>query len=109
MDRTEFIVAMTLILFVTFCVGWAAHWVVTRFMRVSEGGMSELDKMAQDLHKAEEARDQTIEGALTQERELQNQLAQCKAELNAAMEGLQSARSEADNLRAYIEKENSGH
>ncbi|GAA6188089.1 hypothetical protein [Litorivita sp. NS0012-18] len=108
MNRTEFIIATAIILFVAFCMGWFAYWVIHRFTRVSKSDMGELEKMAQDLHEAEETRDQAILYLQQREAELSNQLAQTEAELSAAMEGLRDARHEAEELRAWIEKNNMG-
>jgi len=106
MNRTEFILATAIILFVAFVLGWFAHWLVHRFTRVSQTEMGELDKMAQSLHDAEEARDQAITYFQQREAEMTNQLSQTEAELRAAMDGLREARHEAEELRAYIERAN---
>jgi septal ring factor EnvC (AmiA/AmiB activator) len=62
--------------------------------------------MAQELHEAEETRDQAITYMQQREAELSNQLAQTEAELSATMEGLREARHEAEEMRAYIERMN---
>lgn len=104
MNRSEFIIAIAIILFVAFCLGWCAHWLVQRFSKVSAGDMSELDEMASKLHDAEEQRDQAVAYLQQREGELNSQLTQTEAELSAAMEGLRDARSEAEELRSYIER-----
>ncbi len=104
MNRTEFIIATAIILFVAFCMGWFAHWLIHRFTRVSKGDIGELERMAQELHDAEETRDQAISYLQQREAELTNQLSQAEAELSAAMDGLREARHEAGELRAYIER-----
>ena len=106
MNRTEFIVATAVILFVAFCLGWFANWLVYRFTRVSQADISELDKMAQSLHDAEESRDEAITYMQQREADMTNQLTQTEAELRAAMDGLREARQEAEELRAYIERQN---
>ena len=108
MNRTEFILTTAIILFVAFLLGWFAHWVIHRFVRVGQGDMGELDKMAQDLHEAEESRDQAITYMQQREAEMTNQQSQTEAELTAAMEGLRDARTEAEELRIFIEKNNIG-
>nr|WP_255702983.1 hypothetical protein [Roseivivax sp. GX 12232] len=85
-------------------MGWFANWLVHRFTRVSQTDLSELEKMSQELHEAEETRDQAITYLQQREAELTNQLAQTEAELAAAMEGLREARHEAEELRAYLER-----
>lgn len=105
MNRTEFIVATAVILFVSFCLGWFASWLVNRFTRVTKAEIGELDKMAQALHEAEETRDQAITYLQQREAEITNQLTQTEAELRAAMDGLREARLEAEELRDYIDRE----
>lgn len=107
MNRNEFIIATAIILFVAFVLGWFANWLINRFLRIAQSEMGEVDRMAQQLHDAEEERDQAIEHYQHREAELSNQLAQTEAELKAAMEGLRVARHEAEELRGYIERQNS--
>ena len=106
MNRTEFIIVTAIILFVAFLLGWFAHWLIHRFTRVASDEMSELDRMAQALHEAEETRDQAITYLQKREAEMSNKLAQAEAELNAAMDGLGDARKEAEELRGFIEDQN---
>ncbi|WP_208353741.1 hypothetical protein [Pseudaestuariivita rosea] len=106
MNRFQFIIATAAILFVAFCLGWFASWLVNRFARVTKSDIGELDKMAQALHEAEETRDQAITYMQQREAEMTNQLAQTEAELRAAMDGLRDARHEAEELRTYIEEAN---
>jgi len=107
MNRSEFILATAVILFVAFCLGWFASWLVNRFTRVTQADIGELERMAQSLHEAEETRDQAITYLQQREAEMSNQLSQTEAELRAAMDGLREARREAGELRTYIERKNS--
>ncbi len=104
MNRTEFIIVTAIILFVAFALGWFAHWMIHRFAKVAGDEMGEIDRMAQSLHDAEETRDQAITYLQNREAEMSNQLQQTEAELRAAMDGLRDARQEAEELRAYIER-----
>ncbi|MFY9211292.1 MAG: hypothetical protein WAO69_09215 [Aestuariivita sp.] len=104
MNRTEFILTTAIILFVAFSLGWFANWLVHRFTRVSSADVGELERMSQELHEAEETRDQAITYLQQREAELTNQLSQTEAELNAAMEGLRDARREAEELRGQLER-----
>ena len=108
MNGPEFIAATAAILFMAFLAGWFTHWLISRITRVTRSDMDDLDKMAQELHQAEEERDSTT--AFYQQRgaELTNKLSQTEAELEAAMVGLRSARSEAEELKAYVERVNQG-
>ncbi len=104
MNRTEFIIAVAIILFVAFALGWFAYWLLHRFSRVAGSDMGEIDRLAQSLHEAEETRDQAIIYLEQREGELTNQISQTEAELRAAMEGLRDARHEAEEMRSYIER-----
>ena len=104
MNRTEFIIATAIVLFVAFCMGWFANWLVHRFIRVGASDVGELERMAQELHEAEETRDQAIPCLQQREAELTNQLSQTEAELAATMEGLREARYEAEQMRAHLDK-----
>ncbi|APZ51565.1 hypothetical protein [Salipiger abyssi] len=108
MNRTEFVIATAIILFVAFCMGWFANWLVHRFKRISQADVDQLERMSQELHEAEETRDQAITYLQQREAELTNQLAQTEAELSAAMEGLREARHEAEEMRAWIERQQGG-
>ncbi len=102
MSRAEFVIATAVILFVAFCLGWFANWLISRFTRVSAADVGELDRMSQELHEAEETRDQAITYLQQREAELTNQLTQTEAELRAAMDGLRDARQEAEELRTWV-------
>ncbi|HBU13586.1 MAG TPA: hypothetical protein DEF16_01060 [Gemmobacter sp.] len=87
-----------------FTLGWFANWLVHRFRRASAADMGELERLAQSLHEAEEARDQAILYIESREGDLMNQISQMEAELRATMEGLRDARQEVEEMRAYIER-----
>jgi prophage endopeptidase len=108
MNRTEFIIATAIVLFLAFLFGWFAHWLIHRFTRITQAEMGEVDKLAQALHEAEEARDEAILWYQDRETQLQNHIAQTEAELRAAMEGLREARAEAEDLRSSLERADSG-
>jgi phage shock protein A len=108
MNRTEFVIVTAIILFVAFALGWFSYWLLHRFSRVTGAEMGEVERLAQELHDAEEVRDQAITYLQQREAELTNQIAQTEAELRAAMDGLRDARHEAEELRSYIERMNAG-
>lgn len=104
MNGSEFILATAAILFVAFVAGWFAHWLISRITRVTRSDMDDLDRMAQELHQAEDERDQAVDYLHKRENDLTNQLNQTEAELRAAMDGLRAARAESEELRAYIDR-----
>jgi prophage endopeptidase len=106
MNRLEFIVATSIILFVAFGLGWFCYWILHRFSRIGAADMNEVDRLAQALHEAEESRDQALIYIEQREAELTNRISQTEAELRAAMDGLRDARHEAEDMRAYIDRLN---
>ena len=106
MNRLEFIVATSIILFVAFGLGWFSYWILHRFSRIGAADMNEVDRLAQALHEAEESRDQALIYIEQREAELTNRISQTEAELRAAMDGLRDARHEAEDMRAYIDRLN---
>jgi septal ring factor EnvC (AmiA/AmiB activator) len=106
MNNIQFTIATAIILFIAFALGWVASWLIHRLTRVTRADMGELEQMAQALHEAEETREQAIIYIEQREAELMNQINQTEAELRAAMDGLRDARQEAEELRAYIERQN---
>ena len=61
-----------------------------------------MNELTTTLLNVEEERDNTIAYVQNREKELANQLGQVRAELNAAMEGLGSARREVAELKAKL-------
>lgn len=104
MNRIEFIIATAIILFVTFAVGWFAHWLLHRFTRVAKSDIGEFERMAEELNEAEEARDSAVTYMQQREADLTNQMTQIEAELKAAMDGLHNARLENENLQSQLKE-----
>ncbi len=100
MNRIQFVAVTALVLFVAFALGWFGNWLVHRFTRVRQQDLSELDRMAQALHEAEEIRDQAITYVETRERDLTNRVSELEAELAATMDALRAARAEAEHYRS---------
>lgn len=104
MNRTEFIAVTAIILFAAFVLGWIASWIVHRVTRTTKADMGELDRMAQQLHEAEEARADAVTQLEEREADLQSRLTGAEAELQAAMDGLRESRVEVEELRDFIER-----
>ncbi|MRX49099.1 hypothetical protein GI374_01325 [Paracoccus sp. S-4012] len=100
MDREQFIVATAVTLFAAFVMGWFASWLIHRLTRATRADMGELDRMAQQLHEAEEA----IATLEARESDLSSRLAAAGIELRGAMDALAESRAEVEELRDYIEK-----
>lgn len=104
MNRTEFITLTAIILFAAFVLGWLICLLVSRLTRPAKTDMNELDRMAQQLHEAEEERDAAIANMQKREAELQNRLVGAEADRQAMMDALRDSRTEIEELRIYIEQ-----
>ena len=96
MNREEFIISATLVLFFAFLLGWLSRWLLQRLNMVSEKDLNELNKISAALHEAEQNNEQSRNRQL----ELNKNISQLEAELAAAMDGLRSARLEMEDLRS---------
>lgn len=106
MDRTEFIIGVMVLLFGSYLLGFLTHWIVTRLSRVSDAEISQLDDMADELHRAEEERDAAKAERHRLEILSRTELGELRSELSTTREALKSARAEAEELRRFIEAEN---
>jgi len=103
MDKNELIIAISLAFMIFFALGWIARMGYGKLRRVNSTNVDEIDDLATRLHEAEEQRDETVAYLHHRERELTNQASQAEAELDAAMQGLGSARREAEALRRELD------
>lgn len=108
MDRTEFVVAVAVLVFGAFLLGFLTHWLVTRLSRVSDAELGQIESMATDLHQAEEDRDTEREARHQLQLQMRTELGEMKSELAITREALAISRREADELRAYMEAQNMG-
>ena len=51
MTSPQFVIATAIMLFVAFCLGWFANWLVHRFTRVAADDVAQLDRRSQELHE----------------------------------------------------------
>ena len=102
MNRDELIGVLALALLVAFTLGWILRWIYGGLRRINSANMEEVDDLANRLYEMEQAKDFAEQQLKDREWELSNQLGQAEAELAAAMEGLGSARREAEELRAQM-------
>jgi len=108
MNQTELVLALAILVFAAFLMGWFARWAVHRFLRAGPEDVREFDKVVRALHEAEEARDRAASSLEKSEAEMAGRLAQTEAELSAAMAGLREARIEVGELRALAEGRDDG-
>ena len=98
MNREEFIISAAIVLFLTFLLGWLSRWLLQRLNMVSEKDLKDLNKISAALLEAEEDN----EKAKNRELELNKKISQLEAELEAAMDGLRSARLETEEFKSSL-------
>ena len=98
MNREEFIISASIVLFLAFLLGWLSRWLLQRFNMVSEKDLKDLNKISAALLEAEVGN----EKAIGRELELNKKISQLEAELEAAMDGLRAARLETEDLKSSV-------
>jgi prophage endopeptidase len=98
MNREEFIISATIVLFLAFLLGWLSRWLLQRLNMVSEKDLKDLNKISAALLEAEKDN----EKAKSRELELNKKISQLEAELEAAMDGLRGARLETEELKSSL-------
>jgi len=96
--------AIALTLGAAFLLGWFACWLVHRLTRPGRAELGVLDRLAADLHQAENALEQATTDWGQREAALHERLAFSATELATARSAMQEASGEIEELRAYIER-----
>ncbi len=100
MNRTDLTLIIVSAIVIALVLGWSARWLFDRLNRVPHGA----DENGQDpLEAAEEARD-NAEAELTRiQLEYASEYNQLKAELEATMDGLRTARQKSEALQDEVD------
>ena len=102
MDKFELTLIVAFALLVSFVIGWVLSRLFRNINQNTRLEESDVNELTTTLLNVEEERDNTIAYVQNREKELANQLGQVKAELNAAMDGLGSARREVAELKEKL-------
>ena len=102
MDKFELTLIVVFALLVSFVIGWILSRLFRNINQNPHLEESDVNELTTTLLNVEEERDNTIAYVQNREKELANQLGQVKAELNAAMDGLGSARREVAELKEKL-------
>ena len=102
MDKFELILIVAFALLMSFVIGWILSRLFRNINQNTHLEESDVNELTTTLLNVEEERDNTIAYVQNREKELANQLGQVKAELNAAMDGLGSARREVAELKEKL-------
>ena len=104
MSQLDLIIFTSIVLFVTFCLGWLAHLLIAKLGHKSERTQTGEQATAEAFHKSETEHATIVAKLKERDAELTNKLAQAKAELSATMDGLHNARIEIESLRESSKK-----
>ena len=102
MNKFELTIIVAFALLVSFVTGWILSRLFRNINQNTHLEESDVNELTTTLLNVEEERDNTIAYVQNREKELANQLGQVKAELNAAMDGLGSARREVAELKEKL-------
>ena len=102
MDKFELILIVAFALLMSFVIGWILSRLFRNINQNFHLEARDVNELTTTLLNVEEERDNTIAYVQNREKELANQLGQVKAELNAAMDGLGSARREVAELKEKL-------
>jgi len=104
MSQFDLIIFTSIVLFVTFCLGWLAHLLIAKLGHKFERNQTGEHAVAVAFHKSEAENANIVDKLKERDAELTNKLAQAKAELSATMDGLHNARIEIESLREKSKK-----
>ena len=104
MNQFDLIIFTSIVLFVTFCLGWLAHLLIAKLGHKSDRNQTGEHAMAEAFHKSEAEHANIVDKLKERDAELTNKLGQAQAELRATMDGLHNARIEIENLRENSKK-----
>lgn len=100
MNRTDLTLIIVSAIVIALVLGWSARWLFDRLNRVPHGA----DENGMDpIEAAEAARTKAEEELSRIQLEYASEYNQLKAELEATMEGLQSARQRSDALQNELD------
>ena len=100
MNRTDLTLIIVSSIVIALVLGWSARWLFDRLNRVPHGAD---DDGLDPIEAAETARDKAEAELSRIQLEYASEYNQLKAELEATMDGLRSARQRADAAEAELE------
>ena len=104
MSQIELIIFTSIVLFITFSLGWLARILIEKLSHKSFRTPTGDRLMAESFHKSETDHALIVNQLKKRDTELTSKLAQAQAELKATMDGLHNARIEIETLKEISEK-----
>ena len=103
MSQIELIIFTSIVLFITFSLGWLARILIEKLSHKSSRTPTGDRLMAESFHKSETDHALIVNQLKKRDTELTSKLAQAQAELKATMDGLHNARIEIETLKEISE------
>jgi prophage endopeptidase len=104
MSQIDLIIFTSIVLLITFSLGWLAHVLIEKLYYKSERKQTNDQVTAEAFLNAESEHALIVDKLKKSDAELTNKLAQTQAELKATMDGLHIARVEIESLRENSQK-----
>ncbi len=104
MSQFDLIIFTSIVLFVTFCLGWLAHLLIAKLGHKAESSRTSEHAIVEAFYNSETEHANIVNKLKERDNELTNKLAQAQAELSATMDGLHNARVEIESLRENSKK-----
>jgi len=105
MTRSDLVIAMTAALIAAVILGWILRWIYGGLARAGTARVETVDDMTSRLAQAEEGQASIAAQLAATDQSLRSQLREKQAELDAAMDGLRTARQQISDWQAAYESE----
>ncbi|SOH92704.1 hypothetical protein SAMN06273572_101552 [Monaibacterium marinum] len=105
MTRSDLVIAMTVALVGAVLLGWVLRWIYSGLARAGTAMVETVDSMTARLTQAEEGQAAIAAQLAATDQSLRSQLREKQAELDAAMDGLRTARQQNSEWQAAYEAE----
>ncbi|MEM9267804.1 MAG: hypothetical protein AAGA78_02565 [Pseudomonadota bacterium] len=103
MDNTQLTWMITGALVAALLTGWVLHWVYALITRPQVAQSPDDAAVMAAMEDAQSARDAAEERLATVEQDMAKRLSQSQAELDAAMDGLRTARMRTESLEQELD------
>lgn len=98
MSNLVLVVTLTILIYVTFAIGWTAHWLYMKYIWARDGDSLEME-LEKRIFEAEQERDAAVERLYETQAAFDSQARQSAADLEAALDELGRARRESEYYR----------
>lgn len=98
MSNLVLIATLAILIYVTFAIGWTAHWLYMKYVWARDGDSIEME-LEKRIYDAEQERDAAVERLQETQAAFDSHARQSEADLEAALDELGRARRESEYYR----------